>query len=867
MTDSHESPPSVPTGRIEPRSIEREMSESYLNYALSVIHSRALPDVRDGLKPSQRRILVAMNDLKLRPSAKYRKCANIAGHTSGEYHPHGESVIYPTLVRMAQKFSLRYPLVDGQGNFGSIDGDPPAAMRYTEARMDGPSVEMMADLDKETVDYQPNYDDRLLEPSVLPGRFPNLLCNGSDGIAVGMATSLPPHNVTEIIAGLRAVLNDPEVTLRELCGLITGPDFPTGGIIMGRSGILQAYSTGRGRVIVRSKYHVEEIRSREQIVITEIPYQVRKTLIIEKIVEIVKDGRVTGIADVRDESDRDGIRLVVILKKGEDPQVIVNQLFQYTPLQTTVSIINLAIDKGQPRTLSLRAMLDAFIEHRSTVIRRRTRFLLRKAEERQHIVEGLRIAVGNIDEVIKIIRAASDTDEAKAKLMARFDLSKAQSQAIVDMRLGRLTGLEREKLEAEYAALAAEIADYEDILARKERVDRIINEDLDDIEKRYGDARRTDISSEEVVGNFNIEELINEEMMVVTFSRSGYVKRVPLDVYRSQSRGGRGIKGSDSKEGDVLRSLFVACTHDYVLFFSDSGRVYWKKVYELPEGSRTSKGRSIRNILPVTAEERITDVLRVENFDGQRAVVFVTKGGTVKKTALEAYSRPRTAGIIAIKLAEEDSVVSVALSGPGDTIVIATALGRAARFDEAATRTMGRNAGGVRGIRLKGEDKVIGMVVTATEDATIATVCEHGYGKRTPIADYPIKGRGNMGVINIKVTSRNGHVVSIARCHDGDDLMFITESGMIVRSPASEMRPMGRNTQGVRLVNTKKEDSIVALEVVRAEDIEEEEEGVEGEAQESEAESNGTVEAEAGLTDEVTDEADDETPDDDEENV
>ena len=828
MTDSYESPPSVPTGRIEPRSIEREMSESYLTYALSVIHSRALPDVRDGLKPSQRRILVAMNDLKLRPSAKYRKCANIAGHTSGEYHPHGESVIYPTLVRMAQKFSLRYPLVDGQGNFGSIDGDPPAAMRYTEARMDGPAVEMMADLDKETVDYQPNYDDRLLEPSVLPGRFPNLLCNGSDGIAVGMATSLPPHNVTEVIAGLRAVLNDPDVTLRELCQLITGPDFPTGGIIMGRSGILQAYSTGRGRVMVRSKYHVEEVRSREQIVVTEIPYQVRKTLIIEKIVEIVKDGRVTGIADVRDESDRDGIRLVVILKKGEDPQVVVNQLFQYTPMQTTVSIINLAIDKGQPRTLSLRAMLDAYLEHRSIVIRRRTRFLLRKAQERQHIVEGLRIAVGNIEEVIKIIRAAVDTDEAKAKLMARFDLSKAQAQAIVDMRLGRLTGLEREKLEAEHEALAAEIADYEDILARKERVDRIINEDLDDIEKRYGDARRTAISSEEVVGNFNIEELINEEMMVVTFSRSGYVKRVSLDVYRSQSRGGRGIKGSDSKEGDVLRSLFVACTHDYVLFFSDSGRVYWKKVYELPEGSRTSKGRSIRNILPVEAEERITDVLRVENFDGQRSVVFVTKQGTVKKTALEAYSRPRTAGIIAIKLAEGDNVVSVAIAGPGDTIVIATALGRAARFDEAAARTMGRNAGGVRGIRLKGVDQVIGMVVTATEDATIATVCENGYGKRTPIDDYPIKGRGNMGVINIKVTSRNGHVVSIARCHNGDDLMFITESGMIVRTPVSEMRPMGRNTQGVRLVNTKKEDRIVALEVVRAADIEEDDEVAEG---------------------------------------
>lgn len=861
MSDNGDSPPpstAVNHGRIDPRSITTEMSESYLNYALSVIHSRALPDVRDGLKPSQRRILVAMNDLKLRPSAKYRKCANIAGHTSGEYHPHGESVIYPTLVRMAQSFSLRYPLIDGQGNFGSIDGDPPAAMRYTEARMDGSAVEMLTDLDKETVEYQPNYDDRLLEPTVLPGRFPNLLCNGSDGIAVGMATSLPPHNVTEVIAGLRAVLNDSDVTLRELCELITGPDFPTGGIIMGRSGILQAYSTGRGRVIVRSRYHVEEIKTREQLVFTEIPYQVRKTGIIEKIVEVVKDGRVTGISDVRDESDRDGIRLVVILKKGEDPQVIVNQLFQYTPLQSTCSIINLAIDNGQPRTLDLRHLLDAYLNHRTAVIRRRTMYLLRKAEERQHIVAGLRIAVGNIDEVIAIIRAAKDTDEAKANLSARFELSKAQAQAIVDMRLGRLTGLEREKLEAEYAQLEAEITDYNDILSRKERVDGIIREDLDDIEKRFGDNRRTEISREEVAGNFNIEELITEEMMVVTFSRSGYVKRVSLDEYRAQSRGGTGVKGSDSKEGDVLRSLFVANTHDYVLFFSNAGKVYWKKVYELPEGSRTSKGRSINNVLPIGKDESITDVLRVRAFDGERSVVFTTAAGTVKKTALEAYSRPRTAGIIAIKLAEGDAVVSVAISSPGDTIVIATAKGRAARFDEAAVRQMGRNAGGVRGIRLKPGDSVIGMVVTATTDATIVTACSHGYGKRTPIDDYPIKGRGNMGVINIKVTDRNGPVVSIARCHDGDDIMFITEGGMIVRSPAEELRPMGRNTQGVRLVKTKADDSIVAVEIVRSADIEEEAAEVEEEGTNTPA-----VAVQADATDAGT-EPDDESEADDE---
>ena len=859
MTDSEQAT-RAHDDRIEPRLIEREMSESYLNYALSVIHSRALPDVRDGLKPSQRRILVAMNDLKLRPSAKYRKCANIAGHTSGEYHPHGESVIYPTLVRMAQRFSLRYPLIDGQGNFGSIDGDPPAAMRYTEARMDGTAVEMMADLDKETVDRQANYDERLTEPVVLTSRFPNLLCNGSDGIAVGMATSLPPHNLREVAAAIRAVLQEPDIALAQLCDLVSGPDFPTGGIIMGRSGFLRAYGTGRGRVVVRARHHVEDVRSKEQLVFTEIPYQVRKTTIIEKIVELVKDGRITGISDLRDESDRDGIRLVVELKKAEDPQVVVNQLFQFTALQTTYSIINLAIAKGRPRTLTLRGLIDAWIDHRKDVIRRRTRFLLRKAEERKHIVEGLRIAIGEIDEVIKIVRGAPDTDAAKAQLMARFSLSTPQAQAIVDMRLGRLTGLEREKLEEEFQKLVAEIEDLNDILAREERVVAIILEDIEDVEKRFGDERRTEVSDEEIEGAFDIEELITEEMMVVTFSRAGYVKRVSLDEYRAQGRGGRGVKGSVAKEGDVLRSLFVANTHDYLLCFSNRGKVYWLKVYQLPEGTRTSQGRAIRNLLPIEQEEEIHTVLRVRAFDAESSVFFATRKGTVKKTPLEAYSRPRQGGIWAIQLDEDDELVGVGLCRPADTIVLGTATGKAIRFDEKAARAMGRQAHGVRGIKLLGDDRVVGMIVAHDPEGTVFSACENGYGKRTPLEEYPVKNRGGQGVINIKTTSRNGQVVAIALAGTEDEAMFITESGMIVRSPVADMRPMGRGTQGVRVVNLKEGDRLVGTEVIGVEDLEVDEEpaGVPGAA------SSGPVVTEATEPVDFAEEGDDDSPSDDE---
>ena len=826
MTDTETKDAHPPVNPPTPRSIEREMRESYLTYALSVIHSRALPDARDGLKPSQRRILVAMNDLNLGPRAKYRKCAKIAGDTSGNYHPHGESVIYPTLVRMAQDFSLRYPLVDGQGNFGSIDADPPAAMRYTEARMTGVATELMADLDKDTVDFEPNYDDTRTQPTVLPSRFPNLLCNGADGIAVGMATSMPPHNLREICAALLAILDDENVPLARLLELVPGPDFPTGGIIMGRRGILQAYSTGRGLIRVRARYHVEQKGKKEILVFTEIPYQTRKaadkTGIIAKMVDVVKDGRIEGIYNVEDQSNKKGMRLVVELKKGEDPTVVANQLFKYTPLQTTYSIINLAIHERQPRTMGLRALLDAYLAHRREVIRRRTQYLLRKAEERKHVVDGLLIAVDNIDRVIALIRGSKDRDEARKLLQAEFQLSERQSQAIVDMRLGSLTGLEREKLVSEHASLVETIADLNDILAREERVTAIIREDLSEMEQRYGDARRTEISDEEADTDFDIGDLISEGLMVVTFSRDGYIKRVPADTYRAQARGGRGIKGSDAKEGDVLETMFVASTHDTILCFSNFGQVFWRKVYNLPEGTRTSKGRAIRNVLELRDGEEISSILRVPEFDPERFVVFATEHGVIKKTSLEAYSRPKRGGIRAILLEENDQVVGVALASPGDTLLLASRDGRAVRFDEQAVRAMGRSARGVRGIRLKEGDAVVGMAVVAAEDpgAYILTACERGYGKRTPLEEYPIKGRGGQGVINIRTQGRNGAVVSVRLCREADDVMFITEKGMIVRSRAADISSMGRNTQGVRLVNLKEDDRLVAAAIVAAEDLE-----------------------------------------------
>lgn len=829
MTDT---PTEEPKGEIiQDRPIVREMKESYLTYALSVIHSRALPDVRDGLKPSQRRILVAMNDLNLSPRAKYRKCAKVAGDTSGNYHPHGESVIYPTLVRMAQDFSMRYPLVDGQGNFGSIDADPPAAMRYTEARMTGISMELMSDLEKETVDLEPNYDDTRTQPTVLPSRFPNLICNGSEGIAVGMATSMPPHNLREVCAGVRAILADPSLEDLDLIKLIPGPDFPTGGIIMGRSGILQAYTTGRGLVRVRGRYHVEEPeRGPVQIVFTEIPYQTRKggdsrASIINKIAESVKEERITGIRDIVDLTSlsrgtgKVDIRLTIQLKKGEDPNVIVNQLFKFTPLQSTYSIINLAISERQPRTLPLRQLLDSWIGHRRGVIRKSTIFLLKKAEEREHIVDGLLVAQANIDRVIELIRASDDRDGAKAALSAAFGLSDRQAQAIVDMRLGSLTGLEREKLESEARELGMTIADLKDILAREERVTTILLEDLDDVEKRYGDERRTEISNTELDGSVDIGALITEDLMVVTYSRGGYVKRSSLDTYRAQGRGGQGVKGSSSKEGDILRSLFVAGTHDNLLFFTNLGQVFTKLTYELPEGSRTSKGRAMTNVLKLREGERVETILRVPSFDDEAFCVFATRKGRIKKTLLDAYSRPRSNGLRAIVLEEDDEVVGVSIAKPGDTILLSTESGRAVRFDEKAARTMGRVSRGVKGARLRPGDRIMGLVVVDPE-AYLLTATEHGYGKRTAMDDYPIKGRGTGGVIDIRTTARNGPVITSILCRPGGDVIYITEQGMIVRSHVDDISVVGRNTQGVRLLRLKDGDRLVAAQIIEREDLE-----------------------------------------------
>ncbi len=813
-----ETPPNAPGENLPELMLEREMQESYLNYSMSVIYSRALPDVRDGMKPSQRRILVAMNDLNLGPRSKHRKCAKICGDTSGNYHPHGESVVYPTLVGMAQSFTTRYPLVDGQGNFGAIDGSPPAAMRYTEARLAHPAVDLLDDLDKETVEMVLNYDDTKYQPVYLPARFPNLLCNGSTGIAVGMATSLPPHNLREIVAALNRLLDDPTVTVDELLALVPGPDFPTGGTIMGRGGIRAAYMSGRGNVTVRAKYHVEEFRGRKQLVFTEIPFQIKLNTILERVAAVARSGQIDTVADVNDESnDRVGLRMVVELKRGvEDEQVTVNLLYKLTPLQQTFSIINLAIDRGQPRTLPFKALLEAYRDHRIDVIRRRTQFLLRKARERLHIIEGLRIAVQNIDAVVETIKRSANVEDARQRLMAQFELSELQARAILDMRLARLTGLEIEKLEAEWNEVRAKISEYETILAERKVVIGMIKADLADMAKRYGDDRRTVISDEEV-GEFVTEELIAEEMMVVTVSHHGYIKRTSLDQYRRQGRGGKGVAGAETKEGDFLEQLFVASTHDYFLFFTDRGRVYWRKVYELPQFGRTAKGRALANVIRFQHEgERAMAILRVESFD-ERFLVTATAKGLIKKTALEAYSRPKKGGIIAVGLEDDDRLIGVGLARPGETIVLATRNGMAIRFDEGDVRAMGRSAYGVIGIKLVDDDRVVSLVIT-DESRTLLTVCENGYGKRTPIAEYRTQNRGGQGLIDIRTTDRNGPVVNVLAVADGDDVVMITKDGQLVRTPVSGISVIGRNTQGVRCISLNDGDKLVACAIVPQED-------------------------------------------------
>lgn len=811
--------------RIRDVFIEDEMKTAYMDYSMSVIISRALPDVRDGLKPSQRRILVAMNDLNLSPGRGYRKCAKIAGDTSGNYHPHGEQVIYPTLVRMAQNFSMRYPLVNGQGNFGSVDGDPPAAMRYTEARMMHATVEMLTDLDKETVDFTSNYDETRKEPTVLPSRFPNLLCNGSSGIAVGMSTNIPPHNLNEIIDGMKMIIDQPDIEVIDLVKVVKGPDFPTAGIIYGRKGIFDAYTTGRGLVIVRARAAIEEMKhDREMIVITEIPYQVNKNSLIEKFVSLVKDKRVEGISDIRDESDRKGMRIIIELKRNVQGDVVLNKLYKYTQMQDTFGVILLALVDGQPKVLTLKQMMTNFIDHRHEIIVRRTKFELAQAEHRAHILEGLRIALDNIDAVISTIRESSDPDVARASLIEKFKLSEIQANAILQMRLQRLTGLEREKIDAEYALLLKLIEKLSGILDSRELRMLIIKDELDELKKKFGDERRTEIT--DAIDDFNIEDLIAEEDMVITISHQGYIKRLQMDTYRQQNRGGKGIRATTTKDEDFVEHLFVACTHEYILFFTNEGRCHWLKVFNIPEAGRLSKGKPIVNCIEIGKDEHITAFIPIREFDEDHFLMMATQKGIIKKTALSAYSRPRKGGINAITLQEGDSLIDVKKTDGSMNVIIGTAGGKAIRFPEEKVRSMGRTSMGVKGISLGEGDSVVGLVAVK-EEGTLLVVTEKGYGKRTAVEDYRTTGRGGKGIITMIINERNGKMVSIMEVVEDDDLLMITKSGILIRTAVGKINIIGRNTQGVRLINLSDEDQVI--DVTRIPFKEEEEEVEEGE--------------------------------------
>ncbi|UCG59844.1 MAG: DNA gyrase subunit A [Phycisphaerales bacterium] len=838
-----------PQERFEDMRILDELKNSYLNYAMSVIISRALPDVRDGLKPSQRRILVAMNDLNLGPRSKHRKCAKIVGDTSGNYHPHGDQATYGTLVRMGQEWNMRYTLVDPQGNFGSIDSDPPAAMRYTEARLAAPATEMLEDIKHDTVDFVPNYDETRTEPTVLPSKFPNLLVNGSTGIAVGMATNIPPHNLGEICDALLLIIDDPSCGFKDIMKVLPGPDFPTGGIICGKKGIVDAYTTGRGHLTVRGKAEIETAkRGREKIVITEVPYMVVKTTIVAKIADCVHNNVLPEVADVRDESDRHGLRIVVDLKKDADAEIALNKLYRYTSLQTTFAIANIALVNSRPETLNIRELLDCFIEHRKTVVRRRTRFLLKRCRNRAHILEGLILAVSDIDEIIELIKKSADAPAAKLSLMkkplrlaetatlkkllpkafvaekrkGKHFLTGPQADAILTMQLQRLTGLEIEKLAKEYADLTEQIEGYEAILADEAVLLDIIREDIHEIKDKYADKRRTRITAG--VQAFDVEDLIAEEEVIVTVSRGGYVKRMPIDTYRKQGRGGRGIIGSDTKEGDFIEHLFVASTHDYLLIFTNRGKCYWLKVYDVPSMSRQSKGRSIANLLNL-GNQQIASIINVSDFDGdaeegtsQRQLVMATRKGIVKKTKLSAYGNPRSTGVIAINLDPNDDLIGVSLTTGSDHIVLGTRDGMTIRFDEGQVRSMGRASRGVRGINLRPGDSVVGMVIVE-EKAALFTVCENGYGKRTGLENYRPQSRGGVGLKNIKTTDRNGKVVGLEAVRNKDDLMMITANGMIIRTGLDEIRSIGRNTQGVRLIKLKPGDKLVAAEKIASEDV------------------------------------------------
>ena len=795
--------------------IEEEMKESYLTFAMSVIMSRALPDVRDGLKPSQRRILVAMNDLSLGPASKFRKCAKICGDTTGNYHPHGEQVVYPTLVRMAQDFSFRYTLVKGQGNFGSVDGDPPAAMRYTEARMTHASTEMMDDIKQNTVNFVPNYDETRLEPVVLPSKFPNILCNGSSGIAVGMATSIPPHNVSEVCDGIIKVIDNPDVTIDELMTIIKGPDFPTGALICGVRGIHDGYKTGRGTISVRAKAHIETAKNgRKSIVVTEIPYQLNRDRIIERIAELVKSEVLKGITDIRNESDREGSRIVIVVKKNDDENVVLNQLYKHTKLQDSFSIIMIAIVNNRPQTLNLKQLITAYIDHRKEVIQRRTQFLLDRAEERAHILEGLKIALANIDEVIKLIKASKTVDDARNSLISKFSLSDVQANAILEMRLQRLTNLEQSKIEEEYKKVCDNIKEFKAILADENLVLDIVREDLHETKEKYGDERKTEIAGD--VDDFDMEDLISEEDVTVMITHEGYTKRLPLSTYRKQNRGGKGVTGAGMKEGDFVENLFIASTHDYILFFTDLGKVYWLKVYDIPHFGRVAKGRAIVNLLNLEKDENVTSMIPVRKFD-DRSLVMATKNGIIKKTILSAFGRPKKGGIIAILLDSGDKLIGVKLAQGGQEIVLGTENGKAIRFSEDDVRCMGRATRGVKGITLQGDDTVKGIVIV-DKDATLLTVCENGFGKRTDYSEYTVQRRSGQGVINIKTTDRNGKVVALINVSDEDEFMMMTANGMIIRTPVKSIRPIGRNCEGVRLIRLKEDDKLVSVAPVVSEE-------------------------------------------------
>ncbi|MEW6247339.1 MAG: DNA gyrase subunit A [Nitrospirota bacterium] len=800
-------PPDERLGQI---AIEDEMRSSYLDYAMSVIVGRALPDVRDGLKPVHRRILYGMNEMGLAHNRAYRKSAKIVGEIMGNYHPHGDAAIYDTLVRMAQDFNMRYPLVDGQGNYGSMDGDPPAAMRYTEARLTKLAEEMLADIDKETVDFVPNYDESRVEPVVLPAKVPNLLVNGAGGIAVGYATNIPTHNLAEVIDGLLLLLENPDVTVAQLMKKIPGPDFPTAGFIYGTEGIKKAYETGRGLLTLRAKVNIEsdERTDRERLIVTEIPYQVNKASLIEKIAELVQDRRIEGIADLRDESDRDGVRIVIELKRGEIPLVVLNNLYKHTQLQTTFGVIMLALVNNRPEVLNLKQILSAFVEHRREVVVRRTSFELRKAEERAHVLEGLKIALDNLDAVIALIRRAQSPDEARGGLMRRFNLTEIQANAILDMRLQRLTQLERNKLVEEYREVLKQIEYLRSVLGSEALVRKIIKDELVEIREAYKDERRTQIVKEEA--EINIEDLIAEEEVVVTISHAGYIKRNPVSLYRAQRRGGKGKIGMGIKEEDFVETLFTASTHDSLLFFTDAGKVYWLKVHEIPEAGRAAKGKALINLLALKSDEKVTATVPVKEFREDRYVVMATRQGVIKKTELSAFSNPRQGGIIALSLDEGDKLIGVEITDGQREILLGTKQGITIRFKEDDVRSMGRTAHGVRGITLEEGDEVIGMeTITPDSTTSILTVTEGGYGKRTPVTEYRVQGRGGKGIISVKTTERNGLAVGFLQVRDGDEIMLMAAKGKILRCRVDDIREIGRNTQGVRIIELEGEDDRV----------------------------------------------------------